>query len=125
MDDSDAYQVGYKRPPRHSQFQPGQSGNPKGRPRKQLLGIPDLIQKHLDMVMTITEGRQTRRVTAREAIVRRLLHDAAAGEPRAMELLLLLQQRVRMRQFSPNDYYGPVVFSFDAGQESKSALDSQ
>jgi Family of unknown function (DUF5681) len=25
--------VGYRRPPRHSRFQPGQSGNPRGRPR--------------------------------------------------------------------------------------------
>jgi hypothetical protein len=25
--------VGYRRPPRHSRFQPGQSGNPRGPPR--------------------------------------------------------------------------------------------
>ena len=28
------YQVGYCRPPLHSRFKPGQSGNPKGRPRQ-------------------------------------------------------------------------------------------
>lgn len=28
------YEVGYKRPPREHQFKPGQSGNPKGRPKK-------------------------------------------------------------------------------------------
>tara|TARA_R110001592_G_scaffold10110_1_gene52732 strand:- start:5400 stop:5930 length:531 start_codon:yes stop_codon:yes gene_type:complete len=26
--------VGYKRPPEHTQFKPGQSGNPRGRPKK-------------------------------------------------------------------------------------------
>jgi hypothetical protein len=26
--------VGYRRPPRHTQFKPGQSGNPKGQSRK-------------------------------------------------------------------------------------------
>ena len=29
----DDYEVGYKKPPKHSQFQPGESGNPKGRPK--------------------------------------------------------------------------------------------
>ena len=28
------YQVGYCRPPLHSRFKPGQSGNPKGRPKQ-------------------------------------------------------------------------------------------
>ena len=27
------YEVGYGRPPRHSQFRPGESGNPGGRPK--------------------------------------------------------------------------------------------
>jgi hypothetical protein len=31
-DDGDS-RVGYKRPPQHSKFKPGQSGNPKGRPK--------------------------------------------------------------------------------------------
>src|SRR5215213_6143909 len=29
-----SYEVGYRKPPRHTQFKPGQSGNPKGRPRQ-------------------------------------------------------------------------------------------
>lgn len=33
-DDDDEYKTGYGRPPRHSHFKRGQSGNPKGRPRK-------------------------------------------------------------------------------------------
>ena len=28
------YEIGYKKPPKHTQFKPGQSGNPKGRPPK-------------------------------------------------------------------------------------------
>ena len=31
---SASYEVGYRKPPRHSQFQKGQSGNPGGRPRR-------------------------------------------------------------------------------------------
>src|SRR5205823_6157875 len=28
------YQVGYRKPPQHSRFKNGQSGNPKGRPKR-------------------------------------------------------------------------------------------
>ena len=31
--DSDDGQVGYRKPPVHTRFKPGQSGNPKGRPK--------------------------------------------------------------------------------------------
>jgi hypothetical protein len=27
------YEVGYRRPPKHTRFKPGQSGNPLGRPK--------------------------------------------------------------------------------------------
>ncbi len=30
--DEDDYEVGYRKPPKHSRFKPGQSGNPRGRP---------------------------------------------------------------------------------------------
>ncbi len=36
LDQSAPHSVGNKSPPKHSQFRPGQSGNPKGRPRGSL-----------------------------------------------------------------------------------------
>jgi len=30
---SNDYEIGYKKPPKQTQFQAGQSGNPKGRPK--------------------------------------------------------------------------------------------
>ncbi|WP_345821102.1 DUF5681 domain-containing protein [Methylobacterium fujisawaense] len=33
MGDED-YEVGYRKPPRHTQFKPGTSGNRRGRPRR-------------------------------------------------------------------------------------------
>ena len=31
---NDSYEIGYGKPPKHIQFKKGQSGNPKGRPKK-------------------------------------------------------------------------------------------
>lgn len=60
-------------------FKPGQSGNPKGRPKK----IPNL-EKLLAEVL----GEEKNGVTAIEAILKRLRVQAAAGSIRAAELLL-------------------------------------
>ena len=34
MTDQHEYEVGFKKPPKQTQWKPGQSGNPNGRPRK-------------------------------------------------------------------------------------------
>ena len=34
-DDTSRQKVGYRNPPQHTRFKPGQSGNPRGRPRGQ------------------------------------------------------------------------------------------
>lgn len=44
---SDDYEVGYRKPPRHSQFKPGQSGNPKGRPPKETTNLLAAVKETL------------------------------------------------------------------------------
>jgi hypothetical protein len=39
---SASYEVGYRKPPRHTQFQKGQSGNPGGRPRRPAKRLEEL-----------------------------------------------------------------------------------
>lgn len=55
------YSVGYGRPPRHSRFRPGTSGNPGGRPKGRQ-NLSTVIGKLARQTMTITEGGQARRV---------------------------------------------------------------
>lgn len=86
-DGSNAYEVGYKRPPRHARFKPGQSGNPRGRPRKSKQ-IDDLIRRELDQTIVIKEGGREIRVSKRAAMIKQLVNQAIKGEPKARQFVL-------------------------------------
>jgi Family of unknown function (DUF5681) len=83
------YQVGYCRPPLHSRFKPGQSGNPKGRPR-QSRNLRTIVKQVLSEDMQIREGGRLRRMSAGEALVRTILARAFKGDPKALASLILL-----------------------------------
>ena len=68
--------VGYGRPPKHSQFKKGQSGNPRGRrPRSDLMpqNTVEIINGLLLKSVKITEKGKSRWVPAYEAILIQLL----------------------------------------------------
>lgn len=85
-DDADDV-VGYGRPPRHTRFKRGRSGNPRGRPRKSR-NINELITKELDTTVTITEDGKRKRITKREAIPKRLVTSALNGDAKALDYLI-------------------------------------
>ena len=80
--------VGYGRPPLHTRFRKGQSGNPGGRPRR-APSLAELIEDALDR----PAGSGQPQLTQREAIVARLIEKAAEGEMRAIHLLLGVAER--------------------------------
>ena len=83
--DDDA--VGYCKPPRHSRFKPGQSGNPRGRPRKNG-SIETMIKRELDQMVSIKEGQRELRISKREAIVKQFVNRAIKGDPKPLQLML-------------------------------------
>lgn len=83
------YEVGYRKPPRHTQFKPGQSGNPKGRPRK-ALGLNTIILKHMLSSVQIKTAQGIERVTMIEALFLKALDSGSRGEFRAIEKLLAM-----------------------------------
>ena len=87
--DEPAEKVGPGRPPRHTRFKPGQSGNPKGRP-KGSKNFATILQQQLTKKVTITVDGKPRRVTVQEVIARRLATDSMKGTTKAMELLIRL-----------------------------------
>ena len=84
--------VGYRRPPRHSRFQPGQSGNPRGRPRG-VKSLSDIVRKIVGQKVTVTENGRVRRIPRLEAILLRAAGEASRGDARALRLLLQLTER--------------------------------
>jgi len=87
--DEPAEKVGPGKPPRHTRFKPGQSGNPKGRP-KGSKNFATILQQQLTKKITITVDGKPRRVTVQEVIARRLATDSMKGTTKAMELLIKL-----------------------------------
>ena len=86
------YVVGYGRPPKATQFAKGESGNPRGRP-KGTRTVGAMLQEILRQKIAVTENGKTRRLPALEVILRRLANDAMRSEPRALKLLLALNDR--------------------------------
>jgi hypothetical protein len=81
------YQVGYKKPPMHTRFKKGTSGNPKGRPQGSK-NPGTLLQRALEELVIITEQGQRKRITKLEAMFKQLANKAASGDHRSMQLLL-------------------------------------
>jgi hypothetical protein len=80
------YDVGYGKPPKATRFQPGRSGNPKGRPRGRK-NLRTILEETLFKSVMVTESGQKRRVPAIEAAFLRLLNKALEGDLRAFNTL--------------------------------------
>jgi len=81
------YPVGYKKPPRHTQFKRGVSGNVKGRP-KGARNFATVIENELCARIEVTENGKRKRISKREAIAKQTVNRAAAGDPKATSILL-------------------------------------
>ena len=86
---SSAAAVGYGRPPKSTQFKPGISGNPKGRP-KGSRPVGSLLQDIIQQKIAVTENGKTRRLPVIEIMLRRLANNAMRGEQRSVKFLLSL-----------------------------------
>ena len=83
----DDVQVGYKRPPRHSRFRPGQSGNPRGR-QKGMRNFATDLRATLEASVALNDKGKARRVSTQEAALLRLKEKALKGDARALDRLI-------------------------------------
>lgn len=119
MSDQDDEEVGYKRPPRHSRFVKGKSGNPKGRPRKdRSAGAADRLLD--EPCIWFSGGGTRRRITGREAMYRGQIKQALAGD--VVSAIAILTEEIRlMRQIADMDL-GPME---EKRRKSESAPSSE
>ena len=84
------YAVGYGRPPTSSQFQPGQSGNPQGRP-KGARKASSMARDALERTINVRVKGTWRKMTVRKAAYRSVGERAAAGDAKALDYLLAME----------------------------------
>ena len=90
--------IGYKQPPVHSRFQKGQSGNPRGRPKK----MPDFLEDAADILSAPVTGHTNGKeitLPAMQAMFRSLCRKALKGDKaalrRVVDLMLTLEPEAR------------------------------
>ena len=86
------YEVGYGRPPVQSRFKPGQSGNPRGRPRAKR-NASTILKEIFNRKVIVRDGSGPRRVTLQEAMLLKFAENALKGDGKAAMLLLNLAER--------------------------------
>jgi hypothetical protein len=102
---TDDPEVGYKKPPKHSQFKKGQSGNPRGRPRGRKHAewepyerMKELVLQESYRLVEFQEGGQKIRLPLIQLMIRKMGISAAQGNSRArrdyMDLLGSIEQEL-------------------------------
>jgi hypothetical protein len=105
------YPVGFGKPPRSSQFKPGQSGNTAGRPRG-AKNFATALDQELKSRVIVTENGRRKRISKREVIAKHLVNKAAGGDLKAIPLLL---SETRARESEAGEA-GPSQF-FDTPED--------
>ena len=79
------YEVGRGKPPVHTRFKKGQSGNPRGpRPKN----LPALLVEALNEKVTVTIDGERREITKHEAVATQLVNKSTGADLRATKMLI-------------------------------------
>ena len=87
-----AYEIGYRRPPKCSQFTKGQSGNKKGRP-KGSKNFLTLLEKELGQSVVVNENGRKKTITRMQAMVKRMVAGALQGDQKSILTLVEIMRR--------------------------------
>jgi hypothetical protein len=114
------YEIGYGKPPRHSRFQKGRSGNPRGRPPGSK-NLATLLTEALNERVIVVENGRRRKITKREAVIAQLVNQSAKANLRAIKILLDIQQAIEAR--SAADGAGATSRTTDLSQGDQSIIE--
>src|ERR1022692_3107099 len=116
---SEEYSVGYKKPPQHTRFRPGQSGNSKGRPKKGTT-VADLALTHTRKTVTVTDGDKIQKMPIIDAIVMRHISKAAKGDHKSTEIVF---GALKSSETDPNNNLPELLQQFRAIHSAHLAAD--
>jgi hypothetical protein len=122
MTDRNDDTVGYGRPPKSTQFKPGQSGNPCGRPKGARNFRTELLEELAEPI-TINDGDRDLTITKQRAFVKTLVRAAIGGNVRACGTLLSLCEKLDHADNEDNVELAPadceIVNAFTARERKR------
>jgi hypothetical protein len=102
------YPVGYGKPDKRTQFQPGTSGNRKGRP-KGSVGLSAGLMKQLKQVVPMREGNRTRHVSKYEGMAAHAIAKVLQGKPSGVAELLKLARLAHLMEHHEKEPLAEVL----------------
>jgi hypothetical protein len=104
------YDVGYGRPPRHSQFKKGVCPNPRGRGKRGDLQIGEIMKRVSNATTEFRDRGKVKKASRLELSVRRLAASAAKGDIGSAAWLLKLRAHAEKYRDA-----GPMIFRIVGG----------
>ena len=114
------YEVGYGKPPKSTRFEPGRSGNPKGRRKGSRNRIPALNEERLTLIVlqeayrdiTVTDGGRPVTLSMAEAIIRSMALAAAKGQQRSQRLFTEMLGKIERAHKASHDEYLKAMIEY-------------
>jgi hypothetical protein len=103
------YEVGYKKPPHHSQFKPGNRANPHGRGKRKQRTEAEIMNEVMSRPVKFHEGDKSKRASRIEIMIKSYGAAALKGDVKAAEALLKIRA-----DFDRHLAIEPFVFQLSA-----------
>jgi len=94
------YKVGRGKPPLHSRFKKGRSGNPRC-PRPRAKNLLALLARALNEPVVVTTDGRPRQITKREAVIAQLVDKSTGADLRATKMLIDMLKDIEKRAGTP------------------------
>jgi hypothetical protein len=92
------YEIGYRKPPRHSRWQKGQSGNKSGRAKApKRVDFLQLLKKAINKRVKVRIGGDIAYLTKLEAGAEQIANKYASGDLRTIKMVLPLLDQLQSR----------------------------